>query len=253
MAFDNLFQRASKFAADNSPAILTAIGVTGALTTAYLTGKASFKAARLIDETETFEKRALDPRDKVELVWKLYIPAAATGLVTVVSIIGANQIGTRRAAALATAMTISEKAFSEYKDKVVERLGQKKEQSVRDEIAQETVDRNPISQTKEIIIAAGGDVPCFDRYSGRYFKSDIETMKKAQNDLNYQVVNHMYASLSDFYDLINLPPTGYSDEVGWNTDKLMELEFSATIGENGQPIIVIDFQATPVRDYHRFH
>lgn len=253
MTFSDFFQRAGKLAADNSPAILTAIGVTGVLTTAYLTGKTSFKAARLIDETETFEKKALEPKEKVELVWKLYIPAVTTGLVTVVCIIGANRIGTRRAAALATAMTISEKAFTEYKDKVVERLGQKKEQAVRDEIAQERVDRNPVSQTKEIIIAGGGDVLCLDAFTGRYFKSDIETLKKAQNDLNYRIISDMYASLTDFYNLIGLAPAGCSEEVGWSSDRLLELSLSTTLADNGQPCIVVDFQTMPSPDYQRFH
>lgn len=258
MAFDDLVQRAGKFAADNSPAILTAIGVTGALTTAYLTGKASFKAAELILEKqkrldEEPKSYPLDTKEKVELVWRLYIPAAATGLLTVTCIIGANRIGTRRAAALATAMTISEKAFTEYKDKVVERLGKNKEQAVRDEIAQERVDRTPVSLTKEVIIAGGGDVLCFDVFTGRYFKSDMETIKKAQNDVNYQIINNMYASVSDFYNRIGLPPTGYSDEVGWNSDKLMELDISTTMSDDGRPCISINFAAVPVRDYDRFH
>lgn len=253
MAFDDLVQRAGKFAADNSPAILTAIGVTGALTTAYLTGKASFKAAELIADEEARLDTGLKPKEKVELVWRLYIPAAATGLLTVTCIIGANRIGTRRAAALATAMTISEKAFTEYKDKVVERLGKNKEQAVRDEIAQERVDRTPVSQTREVIIAGGGDVLCFDVFTGRYFKSDMETIKKAQNDVNYQIINNMYASVSDFYNRIGLPPTGYSDEVGWNSDKLMELDISTTMSDDGRPCISINFAAVPVRDYDRFH
>lgn len=256
MAFDNLAQRASKFAADNSPAILTAIGVTGVLTTAYLTGKASFKAAEIIrketDRNDKFTGYEGTLKQNLELTWKLYIPAATTGLVTVACIIGSNRIGTRRAAALATAYTISEKMFTEYKDKVVEKLGEKKEQAVRDELAQERVDKAPVSSSKEIIIAGGGDVLCFDVFTGRYFKSDMETLKKAQNDLNYQIINNMYASLSDFYNLIGLAPTGFSEEVGWNSDKLMELDISTVLSDDGRPCISVNFNVHPIRDYHRF-
>ena len=39
-----VLKQAEKFASDNSPAILTALGLTGVLTTAYLSGKASFNA-----------------------------------------------------------------------------------------------------------------------------------------------------------------------------------------------------------------
>ena len=37
---------------NNSPAILTALGVSGTITTAYLTGRATVKAVRIIDEDE---------------------------------------------------------------------------------------------------------------------------------------------------------------------------------------------------------
>src|SRR5690349_5429579 len=96
-----------KFTADNSPTILTALGAVGTLTTAYLAGKASFKAAQILDDYDTISiqenRPPLDAKDKVAVVWKLYIPAASTAIVTVTSIILANRIGTRRAAALAAA------------------------------------------------------------------------------------------------------------------------------------------------------
>lgn len=256
MSLIEIVKRAEKLAVDNSPAILTAIAVTGTLTTAFLTGKATFKAAELIAAEEwSFRPREMDhqlaPKEKIVLVWKTYIPAVGTGVLTVVCIVFANRIGTRRAAAVAAAYTISEKAFAEYKDKVVERLGTVKEQKVRDEVAQDRVDRNPVSD-REVIVAGGGEVLCYDAFTGRYFKSDMETLKKAQNDLNYTMLNEGYASLSDFYNKIDIPTTSFSEEVGWTSDKLLELEFSTTLSDDGRPCISIDFMVAPARDYYKF-
>lgn len=255
MALTNLAKRLQKLAIDNSPALLTAIGVTGTLTTAYLTGTASFKAAKIIADEKELRDRKEDERDlelkeKVDLVWKLYVPAAGTALLTVICIIGATRIGTRRAAAVAAAYTLSEKAFTEYREKVVEKLGEKKEQSLRDELAHERIAKNPPPAT---VIIGGGDVLCYEELTGRYFKSDMETLKKAQNDTNYIVLNDMYATLSDFYDKIGLPPTGMSDEVGWNCDRMLELKFSTVLSDDGRPCISVGFQVAPVRDYHRVH
>jgi hypothetical protein len=50
-------RRLLKFASDNSPAILTSAAVVGTITTAYLTGKASFKAADVIRDEE--DKRGI--------------------------------------------------------------------------------------------------------------------------------------------------------------------------------------------------
>jgi hypothetical protein len=242
----DFFKKLQKLAIDNSPTILTGIAVAGTVTTAYLTGKATYKAAQILSEESPY----LEPKEKVLLTWKLYIPAAGTGMLTVISIIGANRIGTRRAAALVSAYTLSEKMFDEYKDKVVEKIGQKKEQEVRDELAQDRVNRNPVNENSVIIIG-GKSVLCYEAYTGRYFLSDMETLKKAQNDVNYMVNNNFYASLTDFYDKVGLPKTSISDEVGWNCNKLLELNFSTAITEDGRPCLTIDYQVEPIRDFHR--
>jgi len=248
--FSGLVARVTKFAADNSPAILTAIGVTGTIATAYLASKASFQASyKIFYEEQDRLGREMTTKEVVRSTWKLYVPAAAMGCTTIACIIMANRIGTRRAAAMAAMVAISEKAFDEYKAKVVEKIGERKEQAVRDEIAQDRVTNNPPS--REVVIMGGGDVLCHDMYSGRYFHSDMETIRKAQNDINGMVLNDMYASLSDFYYLIGLTKTGVSDEVGWNVDKQLDLKFSATMAENGRPCMTITFAVAPVRDYNR--
>ena len=257
MTLIDLAKKAEKLAVDNSPTILTVLGVTGVVTTAFLTGKASFKAANIISDEQyrldLFEKsHPLEPKEKIILVWKAYIPAVGTGVISIVCIVGANHIGSRRAAAVAAAYTISEKAFTEYKDKVVERMGAPKEQDLRDEIAQDRIDRNS-SGDRNIIVTGRGEVLCYDAFSDRYFESSMEELKKAQNDINYKILSDMYASLGDFYDKIGLASTSYSEEVGWTTDVPLELKLSGTLSEDQRPCISMDFRAAPIRDYHHFH
>jgi hypothetical protein len=254
MTISQLAKKMEKLVIDNSPTILTAIAVTGTLTTAYLTGKATFKAADVLQRErevrEVIKKDAMTPHEEFVMVWKFYIPAAGTCVLTLAATVGANHIGHRRAAALAAAFSLSEKAFTEYKEKVIEVAGKAKEQKARDEIAQNQITQNPPGQ---IFVTGGGDVLCYDAFTGRYFNSTTEALKKAQNDTNYQVNNNMYASLSDFYNHVGLPTTSYSDEVGWNSDKLLELEFSTCLSEDGRPCISIAFAVVPVRDYYRLH
>lgn len=251
MNLNLIASRVAKLAADNSTTIFTAIGVTGVITTAYLTGRAAFTAAEILQEERDDGRDgedALDIREKVELTWKLYIPAAGTGILTVGFIIAANRVGSRRAAAMAAAYTLSERAFSEYRDKIIEKVGEKKEQSYRDDIAQDRVKKSP---PREVFIIEGNSVLCHDAYSGRYFLSNIEALRKAQNDINHQVLNSYYASLTDFYDKIGLQGTSISDEVGWNSDKMLELQFSAVLTEEVKPCISVGFSVAPIRDYHR--
>ena len=254
MTFLDLVRRAEKLTVDNSPLILTSIGVTGTLTTAFLTGKATLRATELIAaEQERLDRHEtshpLERKEKIKLVWKEYIPAAGVGVITIVCIVGANRIGMRRTAAMATALSLSERAIVEYKDKVVEKIGQNKEQAIRDEIVQDRVRTNPPGK---IIHTGTGETLCYDAYTGRYFWSSMEALKKAENDVNFQVLHEDYASLSDFYHRIGLGPTSTSDDVGWTTDKRLEVEYTTTLFEDRSPCLAINFLVTPVRSYNRY-
>lgn len=253
MNLSSLTSKTSKIVSDNSPAILTAIGVSGLVATAYLTGKASFKAAEIISYDVGANPKWADEdpktKDLFDLVWKLYIPAFGVGSMSVVAIVFANRIGTRRTAAMTAAYAITERAYSEYKDKVVETIGVNKEKKVRDEVAQDRVNALPKDQT--IIVTGGGDQIFMDAYSGRTFMSTMEDVKQAQNKLNHEVLNQGYASLSDLYAHIGLSPTRFSDDVGWNSDKLMDMTFHTTFTDDMKSCVVVDFNVAPVRDFFR--
>jgi Family of unknown function (DUF6353) len=257
MNLGELLQRGEQLVRENNTLLLTAVGVTGTVTTAILTGRASFKAARIIrDENWALREETQDPaaslelKDEIRAVWPQYIPAVGVGTLTISSIVMANRLDSKRAAALAAAYSLSERAFTEYKEKVVEKLGEGKELAIRDEIAQDRVNANPV---KEVIIAGSGDVLCMDAMTGRYFQSSIETIRKAQNTVNYDIINHMYASLSFFYEKIGLPPTAHSDEVGWNTNNLLELSLSTTFSSDERPCVVVDFVHGPIPDYAKLY
>ena len=252
--FSSILRSAKKATSDNAPMMLTALGVTGLVTTAVLTGQATFKAAEILakekkeaSESTGYDEYALNDKRMVELVWKLYIPAVGTGVISVVCIIAANRIHTRRAAALASAYSLSQRAFAEYKDKVIDKIGEKKEQEVRDEIAQDRVNKKAVT---EVMIVGKGEVLCMDMHSGRYFMSDMETIRKAVNDINQQIIKSDYASLTDFYEQIGLPKTSESDEIGWSSDCLLEVAYATAISTDGRPCITIDFDKVPFRGYY---
>jgi hypothetical protein len=253
MNFGSIVRRAQKAASDNTPALLTTLGVAGLVSTVVLTSRGTLKAAEILREEETEARKStgdedyiLNDRRKVELTWKCFVPAIGTGAFTIACIIAANRIQTRRAAALATAYGLSQEAYKTYKDKVLEKLGEKKEQAVRDEIAQDQVTKNP---PPTVIVFGKGDSLCRDGFSGRYFESTLEDLKAAQNNINYRIIHDGYASLTDFWDEIGLPKTDESDEIGWNSDTGLELEYSAAISTDGRPCINISFQTVPGRGY----
>lgn len=235
----------------HSPEILTAIGIAGMISSTVLAVKATPKALMLIEDARYEKGEDLTAIEKTKACWKCYIPAAVSGVTSAACLIGANSVNAKRNAALATAYKISETALTEYKEKVVETIGEKKEKTVRDKVAKGKVDKNPVSKN-EIIITEKGNTLCYDAISGRYFKSDIEKIKKAANELNRRMLSEMYISLNEFYHSLGLHETSLGDNLGWNIDEgLIELDFSSQIADDGTPCIVVDYLIAPRYDYSK--
>lgn len=251
MNISSLASKTKHILSDNSPVLLTAIGVAGVVTTAYLTHKAALQADKIIreesgDNPTNYADGFAGFREKAQLTWKLYIPPISSAAVTCTAIICANRIGTRRAAAVAAAYTISERAFDEYKSKVVEKIGETKERAVRDEIAQDRVTRD--LGTHGEILEVDGKVLCHDAYSGRFFYSTVETVNKAVNDLNRDMLENFdgSCSISDFYDKIGLSHTSISDTFGWNAGEPLAIAWSTCATKDGRPAMSYDFQNDPI-------
>lgn len=237
-------------ATKHSPEILTGIGIAGMIATSVMAVRATPKALRLIEDkkAETKEEK-LTPIETVKTTWICYLPAVITGGVSIACLIGANSVNARRNAALATAYTLSESALKEYRGKVIETIGEKKEQSVRDAIAKDKLEQNPVTN-REIIITEKGDTLCFDAVSGRYFKSDIEKLKKAVNELNRRMRDEMYISLNEFYYEIGLNSISIGDDLGWNIEYgYIEPSFSSQLAEDGTPCLVVGYHVEPRYDF----
>ena len=243
-----------KFASKRSPEILTGIGIAGMITTTILAVRATPKALKLIEEQK--EEESVDELSSFEVVkvaWKPYIPAMVTCIASTACLIGASSVNTKRNAALATAYKLSETALSEYRDKVVETIGEKKERIVRDKVAEERVKKNPVSKN-EVIVTGNGKTLCFDPISGRYFMCSIEAIKKAENTLNKQMLHDIsgYVSLNEFYDELGLDHTSVGNDLGWNTNQLIDIDFSSQLNDNGEPSVVLDYLVAPKCDYYNF-
>ena len=238
----------------HSPEILTGVGIAGMITTTVLAVKATPKALDLIAIAEDEKNDTLTKVEVVKTAWKPYIPAAVTCAASITCLIGASSVNAKRNAALATAYELSKTALAEYKEKVIETVGEKKEEVIREKVAQKKVDENPISKS-EVIITGTGDIMFLEPVSMRYFKSDIENIRKIINDLNYRLTTGMeeFISLSEFYDEIGLAHTSESDNIGWNLyrDGQIDIDFPATKNEKGEPCLMLDYNVSPRYDYSK--
>lgn len=249
--FSKFIQDARASVVKHSPEILTGIGIAGMITTTVLAVRATPKALQLIEEEKRREdKDELTPVETVKAVWKCYIPAAITCVTSAACLIGASSVHVKRNAALATAYKLSETALTEYREKVIETIGEKKEQVVREKVNQEQIDKNPVVNN-EIIITGEGTSLCLDPISKRYFESDIELIRRVENELNRRMLHDICgsASLNEFYGEIGLEYTDIGDELGWNTEHLIDLSITPGMAKNGKPCLVIGHNNAPKWDF----
>jgi hypothetical protein len=231
---------------EHFPLILSAVAGVGVLATAYLASVASFEAANIIGLHEDTYPPSNDFKERItertKLVWKLYIPAATAATSTIVCIVGANRIEAKKTLAAQTAFAVSQRVYSDYRDKVIEEYGERKDQAIRDKIADERV--KATAPAGELMIAGPGNVLCCEMFTGRYFSSDMETLRKAQNELNAKLLAHDYATFDDFYYMVGLARTSASGNLGWKSTKLMELQFSTVLTDDGRPCLAFEYNYT---------
>lgn len=240
------------FIKQNSPAILTGLGVIGGVTAAVMACRATTKLATIkantqqnIDEINNHveengyseEYTEEDHKNDIVIVKtkgalnivKLYAPAVAIGVTAVFCILSGNHIMKKRNAALAAAYTVLDRGFNEYRNRVKERFGEEIENQIRYDIRPETVQTTIINEDgTETIVEETKDVPhvnfesiyarFFDEYCTGYSKSpmaNINTINLVRAQAQNMLETRGYLFLNEVYKLFGMDQSEAGQVVGW--------------------------------------
>jgi hypothetical protein len=239
-----------------SPTIFTGLGVLGVFSTVGLAIKATGPALGLIYQEKhmrAFHREEpstinfdLSAKEILELTWKLYVPTAISGGITIACIVASNRVSLRRNAALMSLYSVSEVALQRYQAEVLELVGKNKAEKIRENVAQRQLNEDPLND-EEVFLTGAGNHLFFDALSGRYFRTDIETVRKSINSFNEELLNDMYSTLNDFYYELGIEGTEMGRNMGWNVDeyRILEVKFTTKIATNGEPCIVLNYPIMP--------
>lgn len=240
--------RTMKVAFDkNSPAILTGLGITGFVVSVALTVYTTPKAMESVkDKKKELNKEKLTIGETIGATWKYYLPTVIGIATSTACILGANSVNTRRNAALAAAYSLSETAMAEYQDKVREFVGERKERDVRADIARDRMAVDPPNPS-EVIVTGKGETWFRESITHRYFKSDIEKVRKVENDLNREMRNENTISVNDMLYALGLPSDHkVLGDLGWDIDKHpIEFIFTPVMTEEVGVCIELDYRFAP--------
>lgn len=255
MDISKLIESSKKKLSDNAPEIMIGFGLAGMLTSTIMAVKATPKAMAIIEEEEDYLNRELTKIEKAKLVWKPYVPAALGYCASTALIIGANNVNSKRSAMFAGAYKLSEQTLVTYRDKVIETIGEEKEREISDKVARDKVkEARQTSYHANEVIYGTGQCLCYDPISGRYFNSDMDKIRKIENDLNYRLMKENMISLNEFYTELGMECTDMGFKYGWNIDEgLIEVRFTSTITDDNKLCLVVTFARSPRLDFDKWN
>lgn len=247
----------------HSPEILIGCGLVGFASTVVLVAKESPIAKERLEELHEHLAEVDEELSKPQIIFEefktvapIYAPAAITGTVSVACILGSYKIGNKRTAALATAYELTQSRLIDYQDKVKETLGEKKEAKIRKDIAQDKVNSNPpapeITGYGSEVVMTDGKSLFYDPYGGRYFRSSVEEVRRAEKIISDRLIQEMFVPLNDFYYEIGLSGTKAGDDVGFNVEDGIEILFNSCVAPDMTPCMVIEYYTKPSLEFRYY-
>ena len=240
----------------HSPEILVVGGVVGLVASGVMACKATTKLSAILDDSkeqiELFDKVAANPemvkeeytvedaeKDKKIVrvqtavkVAKLYAPSIAVGVVSIGAIFASNNIMRKRNVALGAAYATVDRAFKDYRNRVVDRFGEELDKELRynlktKEVKETVEDENGKKKTvKRNIKYMDSAMPSefaviYDDGCTGWTK-DPEDNKffliQQQRYANERLKRRGYLSLNEVYELLGFPSTKAGQVVGWLYD-----------------------------------
>lgn len=254
--FDDVVDEVCDYVKNHTPELLIAGGIGLSIAAPILSAAGMRKYDKIVADI-----RRRDPDGTVPFKIKLlcFLPATIAEIGAVACTLSAGKIYSKRNAALTLSAIATEKIFAEYREKVKDELGEKKENEIRDRVAESQMIKAGSNQVIFANTDSNALFTCYDAYTNIKFKANRMMIDRAVVELNRLVLEQEEATLMDFYDLlgVNLRElnayNGGSDgsifsETGW-TIRDGRLDFYLTsVLENNEPCIVLNYY-TPSRPH----
>lgn len=247
---NKLLHHSKVFFKRNASTILTCVGGLGVVATAVTAVAETPKAIRLLEQAKEEKGSELTKLEVITTAGPAYIPAVIMGAATITCIFGANILNKRQQAALMSAYALLDNSYKEYRGKVIDLYGEEVDTHIKQEIAKDKfkeIDRDT-TEGKQLF---------FDDFSGRYYESTLEQVQLAEYLLNREIALYGYASLNQYYELLDIPEIDGGNEIGWSAGELqcscwsvwVDFRHEKTLIDDDLECYIIQMSYEPVADY----
>ena len=239
----------------HSPEILMGVGIVGVVASSVTACRATMKLndnldecaetrdkIKSVQENPAYDDRYSDEDAQKDLtinyvqtgvkIAKLYAPSVALGVLSIGCLLGSHNVMQKRNAALSAAYLTVDKSFKEYKQRVIDRVGEEVEKEIRYGIkAEEVVETVTDEEGNETTVTETVNTMNPTLYSdyARFFDAASPCW---QNDPEYNLMflraQQQYANdllrakgrlfLNDVYEMLGLEKSKAGQIVGWVYD-----------------------------------
>jgi hypothetical protein len=220
--------------------------IAGITLTAIRACRDTPEVERILKEKEEDKGEALTLKEKAPVIFKGYWKTIAIGTATILLVAGMAVADEKSYAGLAAAYAIAQDKITNYKESVEEITDQK----TADKINQTAIKKQMKSLKEgnfDIIKTAYGDQLFFDSFTGRYFTSDIEYVRKVVNVANKRMLDETYVTLDDIYWDLGLPSSDVGGKLGWEAsrDDLIDIRFDTILTDDERACVTMEFKKHP--------
>lgn len=225
-----------------SPTILSVVGAIGVIATTISAIKATPDAMERIKYDSRYnhdgDSYAYTKVEAIKSAWRCYIPTTAIGLSTLVCIFGANALNKQQQAAITSAYMLLNKTYKEFIEKDTDG-------SIRKAIVEDKVADIDISTDEETCLF-------YEFNYGELFERKRGDVLRAEHRFNRMFISRGYATLNDFYELIDLPKSKIGETLGWSEDEgypWVDFEHELVELEDGMECYLIHIPESPLPNY----
>lgn len=191
------------YISDHKSEIAFGAGVVLTGATTVLAVNATPKAMDAIKEKTEEKGEELTFWEKVKTGWKHYILPAATEVLGLTCLFYGKTVDMKATGAALALADASQKLLRTYTEKVIEEIGEKKEEKIRHEVVEERAKEESVTiRSTEECCLMDGDAWYYDPLFGKKFISSDVKINAALNVLNEKMLSDDSASLNDFFDEI---------------------------------------------------
>lgn len=230
-----IFRQAWKFVERNSQVILAGMSMASTIGAVVLTAEATPKAMQIITDEEWSRHELLEPKEKVKLTWKCYIPAGMLTLLSCVCTLGGTKIGLGKQAELMSMVAAGENLYERYRQKVQTVLGKEEENQIQTLMAQEEFEKKPevIRQASGggLIMPASlgiydtgeGDELILEAWTGKLLRGSEQALKNHCAEFNQMCSNSpaTFFPMTDWYYEANMHAPQGANIVGYSSEYRM--------------------------------